>query len=72
MEKEFDHEITVKVSDILPYFEGEEFGSSGGGDLTTTLDQAQGDAKTKGVAQRILLVIEPDEEAEEADEEEGA
>jgi hypothetical protein len=55
MEKEFDHEVTVKVSDILPYFEGEEFGSSG------SVDTAQGDAKTKGVAQRILLVIEPDE-----------
>jgi hypothetical protein len=61
VEKEFDHEVTVKASDILPYFEGEEFGSSGSGDLTTVLDTAQGDAKTKGVAQRILLVIEPDE-----------
>jgi hypothetical protein len=64
MEKEFDYEVTVKVSDIAPYFEGDSFG----GDFDSIIDQAQGDAKTKGVAQRILLVIEPDE-ADEANDE---
>jgi hypothetical protein len=41
MEKEFDHEITVKVSEIEAYFDGAEFGY----EFTTTLDQAQGDVR---------------------------
>jgi hypothetical protein len=58
MEKEFDHEITVKVSEVEAYFDGAEFGY----EFTTILDQAQGDARTNGKPQRILLTIEPDTE----------
>jgi hypothetical protein len=64
MEKEFDYEVSASVAEVLEYLEGAGLP----GDVETALDSAQGDAKTKGVAQRILLVIEPDEEAEEAEE----
>jgi hypothetical protein len=58
MKKEFDHEVTVKVSEVEAYFDGDEFGY----EFTTILDQAQGDVRTNGKPQRILLTIEPDTE----------
>lgn len=69
MEKEFDHEIRISASQARGYFDGDPMGD----DFENALDSAQGDAKIKGVAQRILLVVEPDtEEPEGLDEEEGA
>jgi hypothetical protein len=65
MEKEFDHEVRASVAEVLEYLDGAGLPE----DVETALDSAQGDAKTKRVAQRILLVIEPDEEAEEASDE---
>lgn len=61
MEKEFDHEVRASVAQVEEYLDGGSFPMA----VEGALEQAKNKAHSEGVAQRILLVIEPDEEEKE-------